>query len=162
MATINSLVDIDDTRCVDENAFDILARKGRGKNVAIVGHFSWVPKLRSIARNLWVIEQSPQEGDLPAEAAQEILPQAHIVGITGTSFINHTLERLLDMANNSFTILIGPTSPLSSVLFDYNVDAIAGVKVDEPEKTIRSISEGAIFPQVKGVRLLTMTKSGHV
>jgi len=38
------------------------------------------------------------------------------------------------------------------------VDVIAGVKVVEPEKTIRSISEGAIFRQVKGVKLLTMSR----
>lgn len=158
MAAINSLIDIDEANCVEENAFDILAQKGRGKNIAIVGHFPWVPRLRSIARKLWVIEQRPSEGELPAEAAEEILPKANVVGITGTSFINHTIEKLVDMSRNSFVILIGPTSPLSPVLFDYGVDVIAGVKVVDPEKTIRSISEGAIFTQVEGVRLLTMVK----
>jgi len=158
MAAINSLIDIDETKYVEENAFDILAQKGRGKNIAIVGHFPWVPKLRDIAKKLWVIEQRPQGGDLPAEAAEEILPQADVVGITGTAFINHTIEKLLDLSRNSFIVIIGPTSPLSPVLFDYGVDVIAGVKVVEPEKTIRSISEGAIFSQIEGVKLVTMAK----
>jgi len=158
LAAINSLIDIDEARCVRENALDVLAQKGRGKNIAIVGHFPWIPKLRTIARTLWVIEQSPQEGELPAEAAEEVLPQADVVGLTGTSFINHTVERLLDLSKNSFVVIVGPTTPLSPVLFDYGVDILAGVKVVEPDKTIRSISQGAIFSQMEGVRLVTMTK----
>jgi len=158
MAAINSLIDIDDAKCVEENALDVLARKGRGKNIAIVGRFPWIPKLRTIARTLWVIEQSPQEGELPAEAAEEILPQADVVGLTGTSFVNHTVDRLLDFSKNSFVVIVGPTTPLSPVLFDCGVDILAGVMVVEPDKTIRSISQGAIFSQVEGVRLVTMAK----
>lgn len=161
MAAINSLIDVDEARCVEENAFDILAREGMDKKIAIVGHFPWVPKLRAVVRKLWVIEQRPEEGDLPAEAAESILPQADVVGITGTSFINHTAEKLLELSKNSFTIMVGPTSPLSSVLFDYGVDVIAGVKVVEPEKVIRSINEGAIFSQIKGVKLITMINPKH-
>ena len=158
MAAINSLIDIDEAKCVEENAFDILLREGTDKNIAVVGHFPGISRLQSVARKLWVIEQRPLEGDLPAEAAEEILPKANVVGITGTSFINHTIEKLLDMSKNSFVVLIGPTSPLSPVLFDYGVDVIGGVKVVEPEETIRSISEGATFRQVKGVKLLTMSR----
>jgi len=158
MAAINSLVDIDEARCVRENALDALARKGRGKNIAIVGRFPWIPKLRAVARRLWVIEQSPQEEELPAEAAEDVLPQADVVGLTGTSFINHTVDRLLALSKNSFVVMVGPTTPLLPVLFDYGVDILAGVKVVEPDKTIRSISQGAIFSQVEGVRLVTMAK----
>jgi len=158
MAAINSLIDIDEATCVGENAFDVLARHGRDAKVAVVGHFPWIPRLREIARTLWVIEQRPQEGDLPAEAAEELLPQADVVGLTGTSFENHTVDRLLDLSKNSFVVILGPTTPLSAVLFDYGVDMLAGVKVVEPDKTIRSISQGAMFRQVEGVRLVTMAK----
>lgn len=158
MATINSLIDIDETKCVTENALDILAEKGRGKNIAIVGHFPWIPKLRKLARKLWVLEQRPQAGDLPAQEAEEILPQADVVAITGTSLINHTAEKLLELSKGSFVAMVGPTSPLSPVLFDWGIDVISGTKVIEPEKAICSISEGAIFPQVEGVKLLNMVK----
>jgi len=158
MATINSLIDIDEARCVEKNALDVLAEKGKNKKIAIVGHFPWIPKLRSIAGTLWVIEQSPQEGELPAEAAEEVLPQADLVGITGASFINHTIDRLLDLSKSSFVVVLGPTTPLSPVLFDYGADILAGVKVVEPDKTIRSISQGAIFSQMEGVRLVTIAK----
>jgi len=156
MATINSLIDIDETKCDVENALDVLIEKGEGKDIAVVGHFPWIPKLRQVARKLWVLEQRPQAGDLPAEAAEDILPKADVVAITGTSLINHTAEKLLGLAKSSFVVMVGPTSPLSPVLFDWGVDVVSGTKVVEPEKVLRSISEGAIFPQVQGVKLLNM------
>ncbi len=158
MATINSLVDIDESKCIEKNAFKIILEKGQGKNVAIVGHFPWIPKLKGKSKNLWVLEQRLRQGDLPAQEADRILPQCDVVGITGTSFINHTLEGLLKLCKKAFVVLIGPTSPLSPILFEYGIDAICGSKVVDVEKVIRSISEGATFKEVTGVRLLTLTK----
>jgi uncharacterized protein (DUF4213/DUF364 family) len=160
MATINSLIDIDESKCVIKNAFEIILEKGEGKNVVIVGHFPWIPKLKGRTKNLWVLEQRLREGDLPAKEANRILPQCEVVGITGTSFINHTLEGLLTLCKEAYVLLIGPTSPLSPLLFDYGIDAICGAKVINKEKVICSISEGATFKDVKGVRLLTLTKGG--
>lgn len=156
MAAINSLIDIDEARCTEKNAFDALAEKGRGKNIALVGHFPWIPKLREIARNLWVIEQRPREGELPPQATEDILPQADVVGLTGTAFTNHTIEELLALSKGKFIVVIGPTSPLSPVLFDYGVDVIGGIKIVDPEKTIRFITEGAIHRQTAGIKHLNM------
>ena len=159
MATINSLIDIDESKCIEKNALEIILEKGGGKNVAIVGHFPWIPKLKEKVQNLWVIEQRLREGDLPAKEADRILPQCDVVGITGTSFINHTLEGLLNLCKKPFVVLIGPTSPLSPILFDYGIDAICGAKMIDEEKVIRSISEGATFKEITGVKLLTLTKT---
>jgi uncharacterized protein (DUF4213/DUF364 family) len=159
MATINSLIDIDESRCIEKNAFEIILEKGQGKNVAIVGHFPWIPKLKGKTKNLWVLEQRLREGDLPAKQADRILPQCDVVGITGTSFINHTLEGLLTLCKEAYVLLIGPTSPISPILFDYSIDAICGSKIIDPDQLIRSISEGATFKEVTGVRLLTLSKT---
>ncbi len=159
MATINSLMEIDESRCIEKNAFEIILEKGQGKNVAIVGHFPWIPKLKGKTKNLWVLEQRLREGDLPAKQADRILPQCDVVGITGTSFINHTLEGLLTLCKEAYVLLIGPTSPISPILFDYGIDAICGSKIIDPDKLIRSISEGATFKEVTGVRLLTLSKT---
>jgi uncharacterized protein (DUF4213/DUF364 family) len=159
MATINSLIDIKESTCIEKNAFEIILEKGHGKNVAIVGHFPWIPKLKGKTKNLWVLEQRLREGDLPAKEADRILPQCEVVGITGTSFINHTLEGLLNLCKEAYVLLIGPTSPLSPLLFDYGIDAICGSKIIAPDQLIRSISEGATFREVTGVRLLTLSKT---
>ncbi len=160
MAALNSLIDIDESRCVEANAYEILVEKGRGKNVAVVGHFPFLSMIKESARNLWVIEKRPLEGDLPEEAAEEILPQCDVVGITGTTFINHTLEDLLGQCKGSFIALIGPTTPLTPLLFDYGIDVISGSKVVEPQEVIRFISQGATFQELHhhGVKLLTMMR----
>lgn len=159
MAAINSLIVIDESKWIEKNAFEIILEKGEGENVAIVGHFPWIPKLGGKVKNLWVLEQRLREGDLPAKQADRILPQCDVVGITGTSFINHTLEGLLNLCKKAFVVMIGPTTPLSPFLFDYGIDVICGTQVVEAEKLIRSISEGATFKEVTGVRLLTLAKT---
>ena len=87
------------------------------------------------------------------------MPQADVVGITGTAFINGTIERLLELCNpRAFTVILGGTAPLSPVLFDYGISAISGTKVVDSETVLRCVSQGATFRQIKGVRLLTMIK----
>ena len=158
MAAINSLIEFDESECREENAFAILAEKGEGKRIAVIGYYPWVPRLRKIAKELWVIDTKPQVRDLPPQAAPEILPEADVVAISGTAFINHTVEALLNLCQDKFVIMVGPTSPMSAVLFDYGVDVIAGVKVVDTEKVLLTISEGAKLPQVRGIKFLTMRK----
>jgi uncharacterized protein (DUF4213/DUF364 family) len=162
MAAINSLLDVDEERCVELNAAAWLAERGRGKKVAIVGSFPFVSGLRKEVDELWVLERRPMEGEQGAEEASHIIPEADVVAITGTSLINHTFEELLALCRRDSSIMVlGPTTPLSPVLFDYGVDVISGTKVVDAELVLRLISQGATFRQVKGpgVRLLTMTSS---
>jgi len=159
MATINSLIEVDEPRCVELNAGDLLAKEGEGKKVAIVGHFPFVPYLRKMVKELWVIEKNPREGDFTEAEAEDLIPQADVVGITGTTFTNHTIERLLGLCNpRAYVVILGGTAPLSSVLFDYGVSAVSGTRVTDPDTVLRCVSQGATFRQIKGVRLLTMEK----
>jgi hypothetical protein len=159
MAAINSLLDVDEERCEELNAGQLLIERGRGKRVALVGHFPFVPSLREAARELSVLELRPQAGDFSAEHAETVLPEADIVAITGSAFINHTIESLLGLCRpGSLVVVLGPTSPLSPVLFDYGVDVISGTRVIDPLLALRCLSEGAVFRQLRGVRLLTMQR----
>ena len=159
MAALNSLIEVDEKRCIELNAFDELAKQGKEKKIAIVGHFPFIPKLRKLARALWVLEMNLRPGDLPAEKAEEILPQADVIGITGTAFINHTIDELLSLCKkDSWVMMIGGTTPLSPVLFDYGVDMIAGSKVIDSQKAINCIGQGATFRQIKGIKHLIMKK----
>ena len=161
LAAINSLLEVDEARCVELNAGELLIEQGRGKKVALVGHFPFVPALREAAGRLWVIELRPQPGDVGAEEAEAILPQVEIAAITGSAFINHTLERLLGLCRpETLVVVLGPSTPLSPVLFDYGVDVISGTRVVDAGLALRCLSEGATFRQMKGVRLLTMQRKG--
>ena len=158
MAAINSLLQVDEKRWVERNASQILLEKGEGKDVAIVGHFPFVPELRKKARNLWVLEQRPQEGDLSSEEAQNILPRCEVVGITGTAFINHTLGDLLKWAEGKYILLIGPTTPLTPFLFNYGIHVLSGTVVLDQVEAFKCISQGATFREVRGVSRVTMMK----
>ena len=130
MATINSLLDVDEERCLDLNARDLIADKGKDKRIAIVGHFPFIPELRERSKELWVIEKNPHEGDFTEDEAEKLIPGADIVGITGTALTNHTLERLLELCNpKAYVVVLGDSAPLSPILFDYGVDAVSGSKV---------------------------------
>jgi len=159
MATINSLIEVDEHKCQELNAGDLLTTKGEGNRVAIIGHFPFVPRLRAVAKELWVIERNLQEGDFAEAESENLIPQADVVGITGTAFTNHTIERLLSLCRaNAYVLILGGTAPLSPVLFDYGVSAVSGTRVIDPEAVLRCVSQGATFRQIKGVRLLTMER----
>ena len=159
LAAINSLLEVDESCCVEVNAGDLLVERGRDKKVALVGHFPFVPALREAAAHLWVLELRPQPGDAFACEAGAIVPQADIVAITGSAFINHSLEDLLRLCRaNSFVMVLGPTTPLSPILFDHGAGVISGTQVVDPELALRCASEGATFRQIRGVRLLTMER----
>ncbi|MBA7618065.1 hypothetical protein ES703_25384 [subsurface metagenome] len=157
MAAINSLLEVNDEQCRELNAGELIAGKGKGKKVAIVGHFPFIPRLREVAKELWVIEKNPREGDFPEAEAENFIPQANVVGITGTAFTNHTIEKLLQLCRpEAYVVIVGDTAPLSPVLFDHGIDAISGTKVIDPQLALHCVSQGATYPQIKGVRQLTM------
>ncbi len=156
MAAINSLLELDESRCDERNGRDILFERGTGRRVALVGHFPFVPELQEAAKHLSVLELRPRPGDLPASEAPAVLENAEAVAITGTAFVNHTIELLLGYCRpDAFVLVIGPTAPLSAAVFDYGVDAIAGARVSDPALVLRQIAEGTIFRQLEGVRRVT-------
>ena len=162
VAAINALLPPHREQWVDLNAEEVIARRGAGKDVALVGHFPFIPRLRQRVGQLWVLEQQPRGEDLPAEAASQVIPQADVVAVTGTTVINHTIDRLLTLCRpKALVLMLGPSTPLSPVLFEHGVDILSGAVVEDVESVLRAVSQGAYFRQVhrQGVRLVTMEKS---
>lgn len=160
VAAINSLLEIDESQAVEINAVDVLIRHGQGKRVALVGHFPFIPRLRPAVDQLWVIEQTPAEGDYPAEAAPDLIPQADVVAITSSSLINHTLDGLLALCHpQALVMMLGPSTPLSPQLFNYGVNILSGSKIIDESAVLRTVGQSATFQQVQGVRLLTFRRS---
>ena len=164
MAAINSVLEVDLNRCQSINAAEILYEKGKNKKVVVVGHFPFVNKLREITKDLWVIERKPQSGDIPASEAKRVIPQADVIAITGTALINETMGELLSWCpKESIVMVLGATTPLSPVWFDYGVDLVSGTRVTDPELVLRFVSEGVVFKQIhgRGVKLVTIQKENY-
>jgi len=158
MAAVNAGLPAQGLDLEEMNGLDLLKRKAEDMNLVMVGHFNFTHQLTPVTRSTYVLELDPQKGDLPASAAERVIPEANVVAITGSSFANRTIEPLLEASRNKWVMVIGPTSPLSPVLFDYGVDAIAGCQVAEVESTFRQVSEGAIFRQLAGARRVLLTR----
>jgi uncharacterized protein len=162
LATINALLPRNPDQWVDLNAGDYLVQRGANKNVAVVGHFPFVDRLKPSVKNLWVLELNPREDDLPAQAAPEIIPQADLVAITATTLINKTFQGLIDLCRpDADVILIGPSTPFSPVLYDYGIDIISGTIVTDPKAALIGVGQGISLRQLNQagiVRLVTMKK----
>ncbi len=162
LAAINSLIDVDIEQCLDLNAGDYLAENGQGKNIAVIGHFPFVDDLKHIAGNLWVIEKRMQAGDHPEEETGALLAQSDIIAISSTTLINHTLDDILELCPSGSTkMLLGPTTPLTSVLFDHGIDIISGSIVRDHDTALLHIRQGANFRELKrtgSIRLVTLMK----
>ncbi len=141
------------------NAEQLIVEKGAGKAIAVIGHFPFVNRIKDQAQALWVLEKRIWPGDLPEGAIDRILPQADVVAISATTLINHTLEGILQCCKkDSFRIMLGATTPPSAVLLDNGLDALCGVQIVDSQRVLRHIQEGAIFRQVKGVRLVCVRR----
>lgn len=158
-ATLNALLEVDVAACVERNAEELILERGRGRRVAIIGHFPFVPRVREAASACWVLELNPAAGDLPADRAPELLPQADVVAITGMTLVNDTFETLAALCRpDAYVLVLGATTPLTPLLFDYGVDAVSGTIVTDIPAALAAVSQGANFRQIAGKRLLTMLR----
>lgn len=126
------------------NALMLALELGKGKTVAMVGHFPHIEEFRKNAKKFYCLEKRPQEGDVPAEEYVNILPESDVVIATGVTCLNDTIEGLLTAKKpGSVFIIVGPSVPLSPVLFDYGVDIIGGAYVEDEISVYRKIIQGA-------------------
>jgi len=135
-------------------------RKARGKTIAIIGRFPFNVDLSKIAKKAYFLEIEPVGNELPASAAEEVLPKSDVNVITATALINHTLQQLLELGCNGTNIVLGPSTPFSSVLFESGADVLAGVKVHDKEAIVQSITQGAKkFDSLNGLEPICLYKN---
>ena len=161
IATINALLPRQPQLWVDGNAEEMIAARGQGKKVALIGHFPFVERLRQNVGHLTVLELQPRPGDLHAGQAQDVLPQSDVIAITGMTLINHTLPDLLELCPpDAYVMVLGPSSPLSPILFEHGVSLISGSVVQKIDPVLTTASQGGNFRQVHraGVRLVNIIR----
>lgn len=159
MAAVNAQIRVDEDLVVRGDIADLLADKLSGKKLAVIGHFPLVEKLKPMAAKVWVIEQNPSAEDLDVEEGKKVIPESDVVVITGTALINRTLLPILDLCRkNAYKALLGPSVPLSPVLFRYGIDLLSGSRVVDAGKVLAYISQGACFQQIQGVEKISLAR----
>jgi hypothetical protein len=129
--------------CHAQTVFQAMTPELEGKKVAVIGH---VPDLQPLAERcrLSILERRPQPGDLPDFAAEYVLPEQDYVFITGTTLINKTLPRLLELCAGAKVVLVGPSVPLTPIWFQWGVSVIAGSVALHPEEVWLATTEGGV------------------
>ncbi len=133
-------------------AQELIMELGRGRNVAVIGHFPFVSKIRNHFKNFWVLEKRPKSFDLPEEQMPGILPRVDLAAITATTLLNGTLAGILNMCSRQcIKIIMGPSTPLASCLFKMGANYLAGAGIIDHEKVFAGIRKNLCFRQLEGV-----------
>lgn len=102
-----------------------------GKTVGLVGHLGMPEDTLRCVKDVYILEKHPQAGDYPDSACEYLLPKCDVVLMTGSSLINKTLPRLLELSRNAYTIVTGPTVPMCPELLNHNIQRLAGMVVSD-------------------------------
>ena len=133
------------------DAFDATEIR-HGDRVVVVGAF--VPFLKELKRRgqaFLVLEQDPatlKADELPffrpAEQAAEILPNADVVLITGSTLVSNTLEHLLVLARPDARVtVVGPTvGMLPDAFLARGANVLGCVRITEPDPFLDLLVEG--------------------
>ena len=114
-----------------------------GKKVAMVGHFPAVSRMREICE-LTVLERSCNSpDDVPDPACEYVIPSQDMLYLTGTTIINKTAPRLLDLARDAYVVMVGPSTVPSPFLFKWGVDVLGGSVVVDRENAKMAIKGGS-------------------
>ena len=105
----------------------------RGKHIGVVGHLNMPQSVYEQAASVRILERSPRPGDYPDSACDWLIPQCDVVIMTASTLVNKTLPHLLDLAQNAYTILAGPSCPMCPQLLDFGIDRIAGLVITNVE-----------------------------
>ncbi len=112
-----------------------------GKVVTVVGHFPFAEEPLSLASELHVLERNPQPGDHSDAACEYLIPESDVVFISGSAFVNRTIPRLLELARDARTIVVGPSTPLSTRLFEHGADVVTGFVASSADELFDCLGE---------------------
>ena len=139
--------------------------------LGMVGYIPAVEKtLGNKARALVVFDQGLMQSTetppfvYPVKDQCKMLPQCDVVTITGTAFVNHTIDSLLSMCTKAREIvLVGASTPMYPQSYtNSDVTALAGSLWDgaQREKLFRAISLGGGIAHVRSYMIKKTLRIG--
>jgi uncharacterized protein (DUF4213/DUF364 family) len=131
----------------------------RGKKAAVIGHFPYLEELLGPVCRLSILERAPQAGDYPDSACEYLLPEEDYVFITGSTLVNKTAPRLLELSRDAYTVLVGPSVPLAPALFETGIDDLSGFVVLRPAECFDAIERGGEGEHFKSGTMVNFKKA---
>ena len=134
-AYYNSMGLLEGKTLAANNTFDAYEEITAGKKVGMIGHFMHLEGILTKA-DVYVIEKRPAKNEYPEAACEYLLPEMDFVFITGSAIVNKTMPRLLELSKNAHTTVVGPSSTMCDILFDYGADEVSGLVITEDRKSV--------------------------
>lgn len=136
MAAINAYYNTP-ARLEQQNAyepFDHYCTAGldlHGRHIGVVGHLNMPRSVYEQAASVRILERNPRPGDYPDSACDWLIPQCDVVIMTASTLVNKTLPHLLELCDDAYTILAGPSCPMCPGLLELGIDRIAGLVITD-------------------------------
>jgi len=163
LATLNAVNAPDEHQITTEDAADWLSEQTHNKAIAIFGRFPFIQdEIKPFASDVFVFEQTPNDGEYSAEDMPTVLPKADLIAITGTTIINHTIDDILQHTIDQQTVVVlGPSTPLTTLLFDFGIDVMFGVRVVDVDAVRESVQSHLGFQKVQGLQRVSLFRDVH-
>ena len=115
----------------------------KDKRIGVIGHLNMPFSVYEQAKEVLILERNPRPGDYPDSACDFLLPACDVVIMTASTLVNKTLPHLLELCQNAYTILAGPSCPMCPGLLELGIDRIAGLVITDvkgmKDKILREI-----------------------
>lgn len=110
-----------------------------GEGLVIVGRFHEAMVRLPAAR---IIEREPVANDTPENQSDAVLASAKAIAITAQTLMNGSLEPLLARTGHiPERLLLGPSAPVTDILFDAGITSVSGLTVTSPDRIRTFIAE---------------------
>jgi len=127
----------------DQNPFSFLREGFEGKKLAVIGHFPNVAAVAKVAQVTVLERNCASTLDVPDSACEFILPDQDYVFMTGTTLTNKTMPRLLQLSQDPFTVITGPSAIPSQSVADAGANIMAGSVVVDSESAKFAVKGGS-------------------
>ena len=160
IATVNALSSIAIARNHEAyiinkgNVFDYISLE-KEDIVVFVGKIGpLIRRIKGKVEKIYVVERDLtrcETGVLPDTACEEVRPQANVAILTGTTLVNGTIDRLLELLKGAREIAVvgASASVFLDPLFRHGVTIVGGIEVLDPDKLLQIVAEGGGTPQLK-------------
>ncbi|MFO7751174.1 MAG: DUF364 domain-containing protein [Desulfobacteraceae bacterium] len=133
----------------DLPAKDLIVSLGKDRLTGLVGEFPFVEDLKPRVGTLHLFELQKVPGAVPRDQWEEVLATLDVLAVTGTALLTRNMAWFLSRAKQAKIVILGPTTPLSTTLFDHGADYLCGSVVTDMEKVGQGLLDGLPFKKVK-------------
>ncbi|MCD4718613.1 MAG: DUF364 domain-containing protein [Desulfobacula sp.] len=133
----------------DFPADELIAGLGKDKITGLVGEFPFVKHLGERVGILHLFELRRVPGAVPEDQWETVLARLDVLALTGTALLTRHMAWYLSRAHQAKIVILGPTTPVSPILFEYGANFLCGSVVTDMEKVAGGIRAGISFSEIK-------------